>query len=157
MGGTVRRAPDRVITDYVMIPHDFMELLTYVTLVVDVVLVNKITFLVTLSHGAIFVKAKNIKSRTAKQLAKTIKRVMQLYSHGSMIVQTALMDMELDKTVDELSERTVVNTSAAREHVAKIERQICTTKERCHTFTGTLRFEVHPKLIITSIICFVVM
>ena len=29
-----------------------------------------------------------------------------------MMVQTVLMDMEFDKTIDELSDRTVVNTSA---------------------------------------------
>ena len=47
---------------------------------------------------------------------------MQSYAHGGMIVQTVLMDMEFSKTVDKLSDRTVVNTSTAREHVTEIER-----------------------------------
>ena len=62
-----------------------------------------------------------------------------------MIVQTVLMDMEFDKTVNELSDRTVVKTSAARKHVAEIERQIRTTKERCHAIVSTLPFEILPK------------
>ena len=48
---------------------------------------------------------------------------MQLYGRAGMVVQTVLMDMEFDKTVDELSDQTVVNTSAARDHVAEIQRQ----------------------------------
>ena len=123
-GKTVRRAPERVITDYVAIPRDFLKLHTHVTLVADVMFVNNIPFLVTLSRGIKFVTAEHVRSRTAKQLAKSIKRVMQLYGRAGMIVQTVLMDMEFDKTVDELSDRTVVNTSAAQEHVAEIERQI---------------------------------
>ena len=83
------------------------------TLVADVMFVNNIAFLVTLSRGVKFVTAEHVKSRTAKQLAKSIKRVMQLYGRAGMVVQTVLMDMEFDKTIDELSDRTVVNTSAA--------------------------------------------
>ena len=98
--------------------------------------------------------AENIKSRTAnaKQLAKSIKRVMRLYFRGGMIVQTVLMNMEFDETVDELLERTVVDTAVAREHVAEIKCQIQTTKERCCAIIGTLPFEVIPKLIVTNIV-----
>ena len=99
----------------------------------------------------------HVKSRTAKQLAKSIKRVMQLYGRAGMVVQTVLMDMEFDKTIDELSDRTVVNTSAAREHVAEIERQIRTAKERCRAIVSTLPFAILPKLIVTNIVYFVVL
>ena len=81
-----------------------MKLRTYVTLVADVMFVNNTLFLVTLYRGINFVTARNIKSRTAKQLAKSVRRVMQLYYRRSMIVQTVLMDMKFDKTVDELSD-----------------------------------------------------
>ena len=75
---------------------------------------------------------------------------MQLYSRGGMIVQTVLMDMEFDKTVDKLLDRTMVDTSAAREHVAEIEHQIRTTKECCRAIVSTLPFEILPKLIVTN-------
>ena len=67
------------------------------------------------------------------------------------------MDMESDKSVDELSGRTVVNTSAAQEHVAEIERQIRTTKERCRAIVSTLPFEILTKLIVTNIVYFVML
>ena len=48
-GETTRRALERVITDYVAIPRDFLKLHTHVTLIADVMFVNNIPFLVTLS------------------------------------------------------------------------------------------------------------
>ena len=47
---------------------------------------------------------------------------MYLYSRGSIIVQTILMDLELNSTKDEFMGKTVVNTSASKEHVVEIER-----------------------------------
>ena len=70
-----------------------------------------------------------------------------------MVVQTVLMDMEFNKTID----RTVVNTSAARDHVAEIERQIRTAKERCRAIGSTLPFAILPKLIVTNMVYFVVL
>ena len=122
------------------------------TLVANVMFVNNIPFLVTLSHGIKFVTAEHVKSTTAKQLAKSIKRVMQLYGRVGMVVQTVLMDMEFDKTVDGLSDKTVVNTFAAREHVAETERQIRTTKEHCCAIVSTLPFAILPKVIVSNIV-----
>ena len=65
-GKTVWRATEQIITDYVAIPRDFMKLHTHVTLVADVMFVNNITFLVTLSRGVKFVIAEHVKSLTGK-------------------------------------------------------------------------------------------
>ena len=69
-----------------------------------------------------------------------------------MIVQIVPTDMKFGKTLDELLDRTVVNTSAAMEHVTKIECQSSTTKEHCCAIVSTLSFEVIPKLIVTNIL-----
>ena len=73
-----------------------------------------------MSCGIKFLTIKHIPSRTAKQMSKKLKIIMKLYSRGSMIVQTILMDMEFDSTKDGLMGKTVVNNSAAKEHVAEI-------------------------------------
>ena len=46
-----------------------------------------------------------------------------------MIVQNILMDLEFDYTKDELIDKTVVKTSATRNHVADIEKFISSAKE----------------------------
>ena len=47
-----------------------------------------------------------------------------------MIVQTVLMEMDFNKTKDELIENVFLNNSATKENVAEIERTIRTFKER---------------------------
>ena len=156
-GKTVRESPKHVVTDVVAIPRDFMKLHKFVTLVADVMFVNSVPFLVTSSRGIKFVTAEHLQSRTAKQLSKSLKRIMCLYSRGGMIVQTILMDMEFDKTKSELMDKVVVNTTAAREHVAEVERAIRTLKERARAATSVLPFKCLHKLIVTNAVYFAVL
>jgi hypothetical protein len=50
-GKTTRRKPQHVQIDYVQIPWDFVKMHKYVTLAADVMFVNGLPFLVTLSRG----------------------------------------------------------------------------------------------------------
>ena len=71
-----------------------------------------------MSHGIIFVAAEHIPTHTAKKLSKSLEGLMKIYSRSVMIVQTVLMDTELDTTIDDMMENAVVNTSASKEHVS---------------------------------------
>ena len=90
--------------------------------------VNNTNFLITISPGIKFMTVEDISSSKDKQLSKKLKITMKFYSRGRMILQTILMDMELDSTNDELMRKIVDNTSAAKEHVAKIKMYILTAK-----------------------------
>ena len=68
------------------------------TLVADVMLLNNIPFLNTMSCGIKFATVEHIPSRRSKQLRKKLKIIMDLYSRESMIVQTILMDLRIDST-----------------------------------------------------------
>ena len=59
----------------------------------------------------------------AGQLAKSIKKIVKLYARDGFTVNLCLMDMEFDKIKDLLG-FLEVNTTAAREHVGDVERQI---------------------------------
>ena len=116
-GKTFRKKPDRVMKYYVAVPRDFLEMHKYVTLVSDVCFVNNVAFLVTMSRGIKFVTVKFISTHTYKQLSKILKRVIKRYTRGYMKVQTILMYTEFDKTVDDMMDNVLVNTSAATKHV----------------------------------------
>ena len=113
-GKTSRQKPDRVVIYYVAVPCNFLVLHKYVTLVADVWFVNNVEFLITMSRGIKFVTVVFIRTRNAKQLCKILKIVMKIYIRGSMQVQIILMDMGFDKTLDNMTEKAVVNTSAAK-------------------------------------------
>ena len=89
---------------------------------------NNVAFLVTMSRKIKFLTVEHLKSRSAKQLVHSIKNVMRLYGRNNQPVTTILTDMEFTYVVDPLLGKTVVNTTAASEHVAEIERSIRTIK-----------------------------
>ncbi len=113
-GKTTRTKPEHVRADYVKIPQDFMDLHKYVTIVADVMFVNGLPFLVTSSRRISLVTIKFLPSRTAKQLANSIERIVRIYGRAGFIVQTSMMDMEFQKLKD-LLPNIALNTTAAQE------------------------------------------
>ena len=117
-GKTVQQKLDRVVMDYVASPNNFIKLHNFVTLVVDVMFVNSASFLITVPRGINFVTVEHMPTRMDKQLIKSLKLVMIIYSRSGMIVHTVLMDLDFDKTIDNLMEYVVVDTFATQYHVA---------------------------------------
>ncbi len=68
-----------------------------VTLAVDVMFVNGVPFLVSVARGLNLVTAEFTPSRTAKQLATGITRMIDLYARRDFQVGTVLMDNEIEK------------------------------------------------------------
>jgi hypothetical protein len=105
----------------------------YVTLAVDVMFVNGLPFLVTLSRGISLVTIEFLPSRTAKRLVHTLRREFRIYRTGGYVIQMTLMDIEFEKLKPMLPE-IVLNTTAAREHEGIMERKIRVLKERARDF-----------------------
>mgnify|MGYP000854466914 CR=1 FL=1 len=138
-GKTVRRKPDRVDTGFVNIPDDYHRLNKFVTLTADIMFVNGVAFLMTLSRRIRLVTAKHIPTRTAKQLSSSLDKIVRLYTLGGFIVKVILMDEEFDK-LENIIGLVEVNTSAAREHVGEIEHMIHVIKERAWGISATLPY-----------------
>ena len=66
----------------------------------------------------------------ANQLACHLKRIICLYSRAGFVIQAILMNMEFDKVIPGIL-KIVINTNAASEHDAVVERHIRVIKERC--------------------------
>ena len=93
---TVRHKSEHTIGDYIAIPRDSMRLHKYVVLVADVMFVNNIAILITMSRKIKFVTVEHIPTRTATQLSKSIKIVLRLYGRANMVVCSVLMDREFE-------------------------------------------------------------
>ena len=155
-GKTVRRKPEHVGTDYVDIPRDFMDRHRNVTLTADVVFVNGLPFLITFSRGINLVTIEFATTRTAANLCKLLNRVIIVYAAAGLKIQTVMMDMEF-QPLQELMPNIVVNTTAANEHVAEIERRIRVVKERARAIINTLPYPKLPKRMIVELMYFVTM
>jgi hypothetical protein len=66
------------------------------------------------------------------------------------------MDNEFEKVRDHVP-MVDMNTPAAAEHVAEIERQVRTIKERCRTIMCTLPYNALPNQILIQLLHFGVM
>ena len=85
---TVRNETYHIAIDYVAIPRDFPNMHNYVTIVADAMSVKNTPFLVTMSRGIKLITVEHIPTCTSKNPSKILKRMMHLYSNGSMIVKT---------------------------------------------------------------------
>ena len=79
-GKTVHRSPHRVEMEYLEIPHDYYTLQKFITLTADVMFVNGIPFLTTLSRKIRLVTAEYLPTWMAKQLGSSLTKVVNLYA-----------------------------------------------------------------------------
>ena len=156
-GKQVRKKPERVDPFYVSIPPNLIDLHKYVTLVGDVMFVNGIPFLVTMSRRIRFITVQHVPDRKASALANVMKQVMNLYSRAGFVCQTALMDGEFEPLKAKLVGSIEVNTTAKNEHVGEIERKIRSLKDRCRCMVAAMPFAVLPNIVIKAMVTNAVM
>lgn len=113
----------------VEIPRDILKLHRFLTLTVDVMFVNGIPFLLTRTHGVQLITVEYLPRHTAKTIGQKLTHVLQFYSRGGFVIQTALMDWEFE-AVRATCPKLSINTTAAHEHIPEIEHTVWTVKDR---------------------------
>jgi hypothetical protein len=155
-GQMVRRPPKSMTTNHVKFPRAILVQHQRVTLAVDVMFVNGVPFLGSLSQGINPVAAEHTPSRTAKQLAAGIRHIMDLYLHGGFQVGTMLINNKFEK-LRVLIPILIMNTTVAKEHLPKVERHICLIKECRRGILNTLLFTKMPQIMLIELIYHVVL
>ena len=85
-GKMTRSKPEHVRVEYIKVPRDIVHLHKYVTIVADMMFFNRLPFMVTSSRGMSLITIQFLPSRTAKSLANSITRVLQLYARAGFVV-----------------------------------------------------------------------
>jgi hypothetical protein len=155
-GKTTRTKPDRVRVKYVQIPWDFVQLHKYVTLVVEVMFVNGLSFLNTSLQGLSLVTIEHLPLRTAKHLVHTLGRVFRIHATAGFVIQMVLMDMEFEK-LRTMMPHVALNTTAEHEHIGEVDQKIRVIKERARGTFNTLPYNKPPKLMVIELLHFCVM
>ena len=101
--------PDRVDTDLIPIPRDLYEIQKFVTSTADVMFVNGISFLATLSRKIRFFTVEHISFCTTVQKSSYLAKIVNIYKKVYFTVWFILMDMEFEKVSDDM-ELVQVNT-----------------------------------------------
>ena len=114
---------------------------------VDAIVVGGLPITVTLSRKIKLVTTEYTPSRKAGQLAKSLRKIVKLYAKGRCIVRLALMDNKFNK-IEDLVGLLETNTTATREHVGKIKREIRLIKERTRCITTGFPYHWIPNMVI---------
>ena len=152
----MRQNPERVGTEETHVPRYFYGVNKFVTLTVDVMFVNGLPFLVTLSQKIKLFTFELLLSCIAAQLSSHLTKVARIYSRGGFSIGTIFMDQEFDKVVEKIPE-IKVNAAAAREHVKEIKRGIRFIKEQCRGTQAIMKFKHLPKSFMIHLVYFCVM
>jgi hypothetical protein len=130
-----------------------------VFLTTDILIVNKIPFLLTVSQKICFTAVNHLADRTVPQILKAFKEMYQYYLQRGFHVKTVHADGKfapLKPLIESMPGGPMVNLESANEHVPEIERRIRVVKERCRATRHSLPYENNPKLMAIHIVLHVV-
>ena len=142
-GKTTRSSSTSVPTTEA-IPPSIPSRYKNVTIAGDVMTVNGIHFMVTISTKLRFGTSERIHALDAKTLLTAINRVFKLYATRSFQVTEFRADGQFECLRHDLPTGISGNICGEGEHVPAIERHIRTIKERCRCVMNTLPFKKIP-------------
>ncbi|KAL7485110.1 hypothetical protein ACHAW6_010721 [Cyclotella cf. meneghiniana] len=86
----------------------------------------RLPFSISLSRLICFVTVQYFPNRSAGEIKSGLMNIIKLYKQAGFVIQTSLMDNELEPLVNLLMDKLMVNIPAKNEHVGEIERKIVT-------------------------------
>ena len=93
----MRTKPDRVDTDDndITIQSDYHRFVAVTLMMADVMFVNGLPFLTTLSRTIRLRTSEYLPTRTAPQLGSSLMKIVRLYARGGFVVKVIFMDKEV--------------------------------------------------------------
>ena len=121
------------------VPYDIIRTHKAVTLLFDLMFVNKICFRITVSRKMRFGTTERLPSRHADIVSAALTRVIKFYWQRGFQIKECNGDGEFESLRADIAEnRAVLNIASEGEHVPEIERYIRTVKERASAIHNTV-------------------
>jgi hypothetical protein len=116
-----------------------------VTLCAEIMYINRIPMLITISRHIRFGTIESIPYKANITLIQCLQNVIRLYTRGGFKVTYALVDGEFEALRGSLADNGVILNTAARDrYVGDIERYIRTVKQRVRAKYNMLPFQRIP-------------
>jgi hypothetical protein len=155
-GKTIRNTQEPVLTEYVEIPKEILDLNKDVTLTADVMFVDGLGFLNTASRKIKFATSKYVPKSNKAVLVNSLKKCVDIYTQWGFTIRMVSMNREFEYLCGGIRGVTL-DTTAAIEHVPGIKCQICVIKKRAREIRSTLPFDKIPNRTIVKLVNFVVL
>ena len=152
-GKTVRTKHDHVPSLVADVPYHIIKAHKDVILCFDIMFVNKIPFMITVSINIRFGTTERLTTRQADQAGKALVNVIKLYRQRGFRVQECRGDGEFEPLRAILADAgSQLNIAAEDEHVPQVERYIRTLKERTRATYNTLPFKRIPGMMVVEMV-----
>jgi hypothetical protein len=152
-GKTVRHKGDHVPSLVADVPYHIIKLHKDVTLCFDLMYVNRIVFLVTVSQKIRFGTTERLLSRNSDVVGKALITVMLFYRQRGFRVKECHGDGEFEALRAKIADAgAALNVTSEAEHVPEIERYIRTVKERARGAYNTVPFKKLPGVMIVKMV-----
>jgi Reverse transcriptase (RNA-dependent DNA polymerase) len=149
-GKTVRRQVEHIPSNQVdPVLTSILKAHGNITLCLDILFVDGLVFVTTVSRNLHFITIDNIPSRhIEKCVIPSFKKVYNVYKSRGFSIKMVHADEEFTSMRDKLLELDGIglNIAATNEHVPEVERVIRTIKERNRATTDALPFVNYPKV-----------
>ena len=138
-----------MVNDYVEIPRELIEAQQGIILHADVMWIDGVPFLTTISQYLRFITVQYIPDRKAETLRAACMAAFVKYNNAGFYIRQFHADQEFDCIKPDLeNEQIEVNIVPAQAHVPVIERAIRTIKERYRAMYHRAPYSMWPKLMI---------
>ena len=157
-GKTTRSRPQRTYLNILAVPPGILENYQNINIQADVMYINKMPFLVTISDKIGFTTLEHLPNCQNHNLHQGVRNVSRVYRECGFKVISADMDNAFAYIEQDLwDEKISPNFVSASEHVAKVERRNRVIKERARAMRHSLPFKCIPKLMLRELVKFVVL
>ena len=152
-GKTVRKASPTTTITRDPLPLEIKERYMDVTICLDIMFVNKVAFVITISRNIKFITVEFIASRHQGTLMASLQRINNVYAQRGFRITDCNADNEFEPLRNGLKALGIeLNTVGEDEHVPEIERCIRTVKERTRATWNTLPFKRIPVRMIIEMV-----
>jgi hypothetical protein len=116
-----------------------------VTIAVDIMKVNKIPFMISISRNIKFGTSEMIPIMKTTTMLDCIKNIKAIYARRGFRITNMMVDGQFETLWGELGDMQItLDTVSKDEHMPEIERYIRTVKERVRCIYNTLPFKQMP-------------
>ena len=148
-GKSVRTRPVPVVQDYIGIPPELKQQHREVDLCADIMFIQGLAFLTTISKRITYRTIEFIPHRSATALNTAFDTVFRIYNKAGFVISNLFVDPEFKFLEDTMTDIDInMNYCSAQEHVPEIERSIRVIKERFRSMYHRLPYQCMPKIMI---------
>ena len=130
------------------VPPEILKRHRHLTIVTDIMFINKEPFLVTYSRALRFGTVTHLSNRQTKGIKQSLKSTVRMYKNRGFIIDTIFADIEFEDLRKYIP---ILDTTGANDHVPDAERYIRTIKDRVRSTYRMLPFQYIPRLVLVQL------